>query len=649
MDRSKSQKPRPPSPEPALHSVSYGTFIPHFEIDSEYLRTFVGRNVRSCELPESASQKNSPGLYFPEYLGKELKGDNSDSDGDNFNTISDKSPSINTSYIGNFFTHCEDQLAKLFAFMDFHMRKVESDFEALKQSSRSLAELHVQSDSENLSDPCRVRILPAVPGKDQIQSSLDLLGQLRRVAVSLKESLSSSFAALDNLLVMHDRNHNNKQGRLYFESKIPKCDEYQKRINVCLENIDNESNTLYCKQGLKMDGSGRVRVRSESAITTDVREDPLSCFTYFHSLLFVVTAGLIVYMTCSDDHAMKWTVYLRLLRGPLLVLLFLYLFSVNMKVWALVRVDYVNIFDYHPNGTPTPRYVFRVAGLFCMFFSTMIVILLLTTPYTDEIPGKIVPLIMWTSLVLFLLNPFKILLRRSRLSFVFVFVRILLAPFTYVYFGDFWFADQLNSMVAILLDIQYFTCYMITDTWYGDVNATVCTSSGNGIRPVISCLPAMWRLLQCLRCFYDTKQVKHLVNMGKYMTTFPVVILATMFATKVDASFSFYRLDWKEVGWIIVLWLIFSFIHAIYTFLWDIYCDWGLWSFAKGSYFRKTLIYRYKIIYLSAIIFDFFLRFVWALKLSLAIVWHIDSDLIYTGELILSCSIKKQFFLVMKI
>lgn len=49
------------------------------------------------------------------------------------------------------------------------------------------------------------------------------------------------------------------------------------------------------------------------------------------------------------------------------------------------------------------------------------------------------------------------------------------------------------------------------------------------IRPIVNCIPAWLRFAQCLRRYYDTKEAfPHLVNAGKYATTFFVVIFATM-------------------------------------------------------------------------------------------------------------------------
>ncbi len=600
-------------------SLSYGTFTPYYVIDSEYLKSLIVKDS-GCELVESASLPTAS--YFPSRLSND-RPSTPDSG------IYSPSQQQNTP---QFFSECDIQLSKLFAFLEFHLFKVENDLNVV---IRALNKDSVHNPSyyteNNMSEDELLHTFNK--DDDSEEHGLSILSRLREVLVSVYDSLCSSFASLNNLIDLHDHHHDNKKGVAFMEKKKTRRDEIEKKIESVMESLDHEINKLHRKQDLKIDGRCRVvRDRSESQITVNVRESSTNCVTYFHVALFLVTLGLLSYMYLSD-YTDKWTVYLRLLRGPFLILLFLYLYGTNMKVWALKHIDYVTIFNHHPRGTPTPNFVFKVSGSFCLFFSVIVVLLLLLSPFTDEVPGKIAPLVMWLSIIVFLVNPLKVFLKKGRFSLVLVFVRILLAPFTFVYFGDFWLADQLNSTVAILLDIQYMACYMIADTWYGNVDTSVCTSSSNGIRPVITCLPALWRLLQCLRCFYDTWKVKHLLNALKYFTTFPVVVFATMFSTKVTSTFVIWKLELGEVGWILILWLISAFVHAVYTFIWDVYCDWGLWNFSKGTFYRPTLVYKYKGYYLFAMLLDLVLRFAWAFKVTLAIVWHLDSDLVYTGEL----------------
>lgn len=60
----------------------------------------------------------------------------------------------------------------------------------------------------------------------------------------------------------------------------------------------------------------------------------------------------------------------------------------------------------------------------------------------------------------------------------------------------------------------------------------VCNSYSYGVRAVIKCLPAWFRFVQCLRRYRDTKRAfPHLVNAGKYSTTFFAVTFSALYST----------------------------------------------------------------------------------------------------------------------
>lgn len=97
-------------------------------------------------------------------------------------------------------------------------------------------------------------------------------------------------------------------------------------------------------------------------------------------------------------------------------------------------------------------------------------------------------------------------------------------------FADFWFGDQLNSMVACLLDFKYFMCFY-TNNYYlkKDFEAKQCLEEDYLINAIIRCLPSWLRFAQCLRRYSDTGLFHpFLVNAGKYASTFPMVIFLTL-------------------------------------------------------------------------------------------------------------------------
>ena len=63
-----------------------------------------------------------------------------------------------------------------------------------------------------------------------------------------------------------------------------------------------------------------------------------------------------------------------------------------------------------------------------------------------------------------------------------------------------------------------------------DEDGRVCNDNGYAVRPIISCLPTFWQLMQCLRCYLYTKNYVNLIDAVKASTTFPFVILFALFA-----------------------------------------------------------------------------------------------------------------------
>ena len=618
--------------------ISYGTFIPFFALDSEYLKSLLIGKGYTCELEEPASAKSFHG-FFPPEITRQDSGEG---------TLSSSESALNSPIVecqkASFFIECEFQIRKLFAFMELHLSKAESELAVAVQNVKSASakqeegeaksdvELSTKTDfSDALSDSEKTAFLDSGIEDNQLKSSKGIVNRLREVLLSLQESLNSSFASLDELVALHDDSTLSHDGRSYLQSKEFKKKEFEHRISACLGKIESELQVLHLVNEEHPDSFEGFHIVGKK-MTEQVKKTPISRFAYLSFLLLLVIWGVMCYMYSSSHN--PWVIYLRLLRSPLLVVFYLYLYGINMKVWANAGINYVSIFNYFLKGIPTPKFVNKVAAIFTVYFTLLVIVLLFVSPFSSDIPVKVIALVMWLSLLGFLINPLNVYLRRGRFSFLTVIVRILMAPFIFVYFGDFWFADQLNSTVALLLDIQYLGCYLISDPWIVGTKMhddNVCTQSSNGIRPIISCLPALWRLFQCLRCFYDTREVRHLINAGKYSTTFPVVVFATLFAVKVKPGFSLAHLNLNDVGWIIICWLLSSFVHALYTFIWDIYCDWGLLQLRKGTLLRPKILYRSKCFYFIAIVLDMILRFAWTLKLTLAIVWHVDSDLIYTG------------------
>lgn len=126
--------------------------------------------------------------------------------------------------------------------------------------------------------------------------------------------------------------------------------------------------------------------------------------------------------------------------------------------------------------------------------------------------------------------------------------RLLLAGIYPVEFRDFFLGDIYCSLTYATANIELFFCLYAND-W---VNPPQCNSSHSRLLGFFTALPPIWRLLQCLRRYKDTRNVfPHLVNGGKYTAT---IVAAVML--------SLYRLSGTHTK--LGLFIAFSTINSIY-------------------------------------------------------------------------------------
>ncbi|MBA0685868.1 hypothetical protein Goari_013509, partial [Gossypium aridum] len=180
---------------------------------------------------------------------------------------------------------------------------------------------------------------------------------------------------------------------------------------------------------------------------------------------------------------------------------------------------------------------------------------------------------------------------------------------------------------------------------------SVCGSHSVAI-PLVLVIPYIWRLLQCLRQYKDTKEKPtlfngntsrylvltiffinlHLVRMDmdiqtgkmynvlpkkyfpslKYSTAVPVIFLS---ALKYHVSPDRWTYVYRR------LWLFSSVVNSLYSFYWDITRDWDLSVFTRIFKFNKpslctNLFYGRRWVYFWVIGSNLILRCTWTYKLS---------------------------------
>ena len=550
-------------------------------------------------------------------------------------------PEANTAWVDTLFREMDKRISKAEEELsDLHKSEDEGFSEEDLDQSRTVVSINSDEDDYH-----------TIEIREQYKSDEDHLKYYRSafgVLCRLKGVLVNECARLDRLVGM-DRSEDDEAVK---ELITTKSGEFRARLCSDLDDVGSAISKIREKKEMMINGVRFNRGSPESSVLKEVKHSKITCRSWLHVILLGAVMTILSFMylwNLKSKDFDRWVLIVRLVRSPLIVVFLFYLYAVNMKVWAKYNINYVAIFNHHPDSTPTPARILTMADFLTIAISVLVIAVIMASPFSSVMPIKVLTLVMWGCLLVFLLSPFQWFQRKMRFKFISVLIHILMAPFVYVFFTDFYLADQFNSIVAIFLDMHYSMCYIFNDSWSSkDANTKICTSSGNGIRPIISFLPAMWRMLQCFRCFYNTLSVRHLVNAGKYFTTFPVIVFATLYSVRVKGDIFESSVN-EGTSWLLVMWAVSAIIHSGYTFLWDVCVDWGLWDIIKCKTFQRELLFKRKSVYIAAIIFDLILRFTWTLKLSLAIVWQVDSDLLYTGNvlfLIVVCALLYFFFLL---
>ncbi|KAF3823329.1 hypothetical protein GH733_010765, partial [Mirounga leonina] len=230
---------------------------------------------------------------------------------------------------------------------------------------------------------------------------------------------------------------------------------------------------------------------------------------------------------------------IRIYRGGFLLIEFLFLLGINTYGWRQAGVNHVLIFELNPRSNLSHQHLFEIAGFLGILWCLSLLACFFAP--VSVIPTYVYPLVLYGFMVFFLINPTKTFYYKSRFWLLKLLFRVFTAPFHKVGFADFWLADQLNSLSVILMDLEYMICFYSFELKWDESGGLlpnnseepeICHKYSYGVRAIVQCIPAWLRFIQCLRRYRDTKRAfPHLVNAGKYSTTFFTVTFAALYST----------------------------------------------------------------------------------------------------------------------
>ncbi|KAF7586723.1 hypothetical protein BBP40_008402 [Aspergillus hancockii] len=312
-------------------------------------------------------------------------------------------------------------------------------------------------------------------------------------------------------------------------------------------------------------------------------------------ILFAIQA--LIYAGQHFDHddpilPIHTSYLLQIYGGFFLIVFHFLLFCLDCIIWTKSKINYIFIFEYDTRTALDWRQLTELPCLF-MFLLGLFMWLNFLSVNAMYIYWPVV-LIGVTMIILFL--PMRLLYHRSRKWWAYSNWRLLLAGLYPVEFRDFFLGDMYCSQTYAMGNIELFFC-LYSRHW---TDHAQCNSSHSRLLGFFSTLPSIWRALQCLRRYADTRNVfPHLLNFGKYI--FGVLYYATL---------SMYRID--RVTRFQAPFITFALLNAVYCSVWDLAMDWSLGNpYAKHPLLREVLAFRKAWLYYVAMVADVVVRFNW--------------------------------------
>ncbi|KAF3002764.1 hypothetical protein E8E14_007441 [Neopestalotiopsis sp. 37M] len=297
----------------------------------------------------------------------------------------------------------------------------------------------------------------------------------------------------------------------------------------------------------------------------------------------------------DDPVVREQTSYLMQIYGGYFLMMYLFaLFCLDCSLWTTYKVNYPFIFEFDPRHQLDWRQLAEFPS-FCLLLFGLFMWLNFTR-YGSPAMYLYYPIILIFLTLLLIFLPLPIIAHRSRKWFAYSHWRLLLAGYYPVEFRDFFLGDMYCSLTYAVCNVELFFC--LYAHYWNDPDQ--CNSGHSRLLGFFSALPPIWRALQCVRRYADTKnKFPHLVNCGKYIMT----IMAAV-------TLSLYRI--QDHTTTLALFVTFSCVNSIYCSFWDLFMDFSfLQPDSRHRFLRDILAIKKRWLYYVIMVIDPILRFAW--------------------------------------
>jgi len=285
-----------------------------------------------------------------------------------------------------------------------------------------------------------------------------------------------------------------------------------------------------------------------------------------------------------------------LLRVPIVILLFLALWGINIWILDKFKLQYSPVLSVR---TVSVSFVIISALSLLALYALDITILSTTMGLSIEYG-------VFTFYVIFLISHFVPIMPgiENRTAFYRLF-RTIIFPGNVITFPEILIADACTSLSKVFKDfgISLFAIY----AYFTEQNILEYHNSSMIMVALFASWPFWIRVRQCLiqldSCPDTIAKIPVYLNILKYISAFPPIWLTAA------ASLGYQHPHFAEYI------MVAAIINSTYSFLWDVIMDWGLMTITReGKILRRQRTYYPIPFYILAVILNLCLRFSWTMN-----------------------------------
>ncbi|KAG8819078.1 hypothetical protein FRC19_010139 [Serendipita sp. 401] len=389
--------------------------------------------------------------------------------------------------------------------------------------------------------------------------------------------------------------------QLYFAEKI---DPSVLSNATPVENMLDEIEKLFAA---RFEGGDRKKARNRLRAHFKERSHHYSTFRtglYIGLSIPAFIAGIYSSFQAPTREAVPaWAALLQIYLAFFIPVVFGLLVSLNLIVWAHVRINYIFIFELDVRTVVDSREYAELPAFLLMMLAYAFWLSFSGLP--SRVAPTVWPMAWLVATILILVNPLPVFYPYSRRWILGESASLFLSGTRRVEFPDFFLGDQYCSMVYSLTSLYWMGC-LYGSHWtlpWGRCELPLWVFPW-----LLATLPSWIRFIQCIRRYADSWQMLHLVNGGKYCS-----------------GILYYALyyHWRNVGSprskSFVAYVFFACVTSIYATAWDLLMDWSLLQRgARYPLLRKEIMYTNQIwFYYFAIVTNIIVRFGWIIYLPI--------------------------------